>query len=166
MTYFLVFISIIIIQRLSELVISSRNEKYLKSIGAIEIDEGGFKYIFLLHLLFFVSVISEFIMLERGINKFWFILIILFLISQFLRYWAITSLGRRWTTKVLVLKGSNLVNTGPYRYFRHPNYLAVITEIAVIPLIFNCYYTALIFSILNIVLLSRRIKIENRELYN
>ena len=164
MTLFLIIISIVIIQRIIELIISRNNEYYLKSISGMEYDRGGYKYIFSLHFLFFISIISEFLLFDKQLNNYWYLLILLFLIAQFLRYWAIFTLGRRWCTKIIVLPNSGPISTGPYKYMRHPNYLAVIIEIATIPLIFNCYYTAIIFSILNIIMLIRRIKIEDGAL--
>lgn len=164
MIFFLIFISVVIIQRLSELILSSNNENFLKSEGAIEYDKEGYKYIVALHVLFILSIFIEYFLLERKLNNFWIILIIIFLWTQLLRYWAMWSLGNRWCTKILVLQNSELIKSGPYKYLSHPNYLAVILEIAVIPLMFSCYYTALIFSMLNLLVLRRRIKFEERAL--
>ncbi|NIP39569.1 MAG: hypothetical protein GWO07_14705 [Candidatus Dadabacteria bacterium] len=164
MTYFIIFISIIIVQRISELILSKRNENYLKSQGAIENDKGGYKYIILMHNLFFISLIAEFIFIKRRPSEYWIILLIIFICTQGLRYWAIFSLGKRWCTKIFVLSDSDLIKSGPYKYFKHPNYIAVIIELAIIPLLFSCYYTAIIFSILNIIVLRRRIILEEHAL--
>jgi len=164
MTFFIIFLSIIIIQRISELILSKRNENYLISKCAIEYDKEGYKYIVLMHNLFFISVITEFVFLERHINEYWKILLIIFICTQLLRYWAIFSLGKRWNTKILVLENLELVHKGPYRYLKHPNYLAIIIEIAIISLLFSCYYTAVVFSILNLIVLKRRIRIEEEAL--
>ncbi len=160
MIFFITFLLIVIIQRISELILSKRNEDYLKSQGAVEYDTEGYKYIVLMHNLFFVSLIAEFVFLKRGLSPYWHILLIIFICTQLLRYWAIFTLAKRWNTKILVLPDWDLIQTGPYKYFKHPNYIAVILEIAVIPLLFSCYYTALIFSILNLIVLRRRIRIE------
>jgi len=164
MTFFIIFLSIIIIQRISELILSKKNENYLRSRGAVEYDKKGYKYIVLMHNLFFFSVIAEFVFLERQLNEYWQVLLIIFICTQLLRYWAIYSLGKRWNTKVLVLSDTELINSGPYKYIKHPNYMAVIIEIAVIPLLFSCYYTAIVFSILNLIVLKRRIRIEEEAL--
>jgi len=164
MTFFIIFLSIIIIQRISELILSKKNENYLRSRGAVEYDKKGYKYIVLMHNLFFISVITEFLLLERQLNEYWQVLLIIFICTQLLRYWAIYSLGKRWNTKVLVLSDTELINSGPYKYIKHPNYMAVIIEIAVIPLLFSCYYTAIVFSILNLIVLKRRIRIEEEAL--
>jgi methyltransferase len=162
--YFWGFLGFVILQRLIELVIAKRNAKVSFSKDAVEIDAPGYKYIVLMHTLFLISLILEKLIIQPGLNFLWYLFLILFLIAQFLRYWSIVSLGDFWNTRILIVKGSKLVKKGPYKFFAHPNYLAVITEIAVIPLIFSCYITAIVFSILNIFILSRRVKIEDNAL--
>ena len=164
MTFFIIFLSIIIIQRISELILSKRNENYLISKGAIEYDKEGYKYIVLMHNLFFISVITEFVFLERQLNEYWKVLLIIFICTQLLRYWAIFTLGKRWNTKILVLPDIEPIRSGLYKYLKHPNYIAVVIEIAVIPLLFSCYFTAIIFSVLNLLVLNRRIRIEEKAL--
>ncbi|MCI0450469.1 MAG: hypothetical protein L0Y79_11935 [Chlorobi bacterium] len=162
--FFWLFIAFVILQRLAELIIAKRNEKRMLAKGAVEFDRDGYKFIVLMHTLFFLSLLSEKIYFNRGINDYWIILIILFFLAQALRYWAIISLGEFWNTRIIVLKGSELIKKGPYRFLSHPNYMAVITEIAFIPLIFSCYITAIVFSVLNLFAITRRIKIEDAAL--
>ncbi|MDA2918519.1 hypothetical protein MYX76_03315 [Desulfobacterota bacterium AH_259_B03_O07] len=119
-----------------------------------------------MHISFFISLVSEKILLHRELNEYWIVFFFIFLLAQLLRYWSINTLGIFWNTKVLVLPKHELVCNGPYKYIRHPNYIAVISEIAVIPLIFSCYITAAVFSVLNLVLLIRRIQIEEGALRN
>ena len=164
MTFFIIFITVVIVQRICELILSKRNENHLISKGAIEYDKEGYKYIVLMHNLFFISVIIEFVFLERQINEYWKILLIIFICTQLLRYCAIFSLGKRWNTKILVLPNSEPIRSGLYKHLKHPNYIAVVIEIAVIPLLFSCYYTAIAFSILNLIVLKRRIRIEEEAL--
>ena len=87
-----------------------------------------------------------------------------FLLVQPLRYWAIFSLGINWNTRILVVPGSKLVRSGPYRYFPHPNYVVVAVEMLTFPLIFGAWITAIVFSLLNATLLYVRIHTENRAL--
>jgi len=164
MTFFIIFITVVIVQRISELILAKKNERYLKSNGAIEYDKKGYKYIVLMHNLFFISVITEFLFMERQINEYCKILLIIFICTQLLRYWAIFTLGKRWNTKILVLPNTEPIRSGVYKYLKHPNYIAVIIEIAIIPLLFSCYYTAVVFSILNLIVLKRRIRIEEEAL--
>ena len=164
MTFFIIFITVVIVQRISELILAKKNENYLRCRGAVEYDKWGYKYIVLMHILFFISVITEFVFLGRQLNEYWKVLLIIFICTQLLRYWAIFTLGRRWNIKILVLPNSEPIRSGVYKYLKHPNYIAVIIEIAVIPLLLSCYYTAIVFSILNLIVLKRRIRIEEKAL--
>jgi methyltransferase len=162
--FFWVFIGFLIIQRLGELVIAKRNEKRMFARGAVEYDRSGYKYIVMMHTLFFLSLMSEYQFFSKELNPYWWILLPIFLITQVARYWAISSLGEYWNTRIIVLKGSPLIKKGPYKFLKHPNYIVVGIELAVIPLIFSCYFTAIFFTILNIILLNRRIRIESRAI--
>jgi methyltransferase len=87
-----------------------------------------------------------------------------FLILQGARLWVLVSLGRYWTTRVITVPGAPLVRRGPYRYFRHPNYLVVVAEIAVLPIAFGAWVVAVVFSALNAALLAWRISLEDQAL--
>lgn len=154
----------LIMQRVLELLWARKNERIVKAKGAVEYDRVGYKYIVLLHVLFFISLLFEKILFHREPNQFWYLFLAVFMCAQLLRYWAIYSLGYFWNTKILVIPGAKLVDKGPYIYLNHPNYLAVIIELAIIPVIFSCYYTSLFFTILNILVIKRRIKIEETAL--
>lgn len=159
-----IFIAILITQRVFELSIARHHEKILLSRGAVEVDRRGYRCIVLMHSSWFASTISEFVLLRRSLNPYWMALLVIFVAAQILRYWAITSLGIYWNTKILIAPNRQLIRKGPYRFIRHPNYLAVITEIAAVPLIFSCYITAIMFTLLNAVVLRRRIRLETRAL--
>lgn len=164
MSTFWIFLAVLIVQRIFELLLAKRNERVVRAKGAIEYDKKGYKAIVLMHIFFFISLISEYIFLDKTINHFWAPLLILFLIAQILRYWAISTLGYNWNTKILVTPNTSPMRDGPYKYMNHPNYLAVVIEIAAVPLIFSCYITSVIFSVLNLLLLKRRIHIEEKAL--
>ena len=161
---FVIFYIFLAFQRQIELFVAKRNEQIVRKEGAVEYDREGYKYIVLLHVGFFISFLLEKMLFGRDLNSYSAALFAVFIITQLLRYWAIASLGKYWNTRILVVPGVNLVSKGPYKYIKHPNYLAVIIEIAVIPLIFSCYITAIVFSILNLVTLRRRITIEENAL--
>jgi methyltransferase len=91
-------------------------------------------------------------------------LLLLFVVLQLGRVWVIRTLGPRWTTRIIILPGAPLVASGPYRFVSHPNYLIVIGEIAVLPLVFGLWKVALVFSLLNAVVLAIRIRAEERAL--
>lgn len=162
--YFYLLIGFVIFQRLIELVIAKKNEKKSFSAGGVEYDKKGYIVIVFMHIFFFISLIAEYFYFHRALNKYWIIFLILFIAAQGLRYWSIISLGSMWNTRIIIVPGSRLVNYGPYKYFKHPNYMAVITELAVIPFMFSCFITAVVFSSINLLLLKRRIGIEENAI--
>jgi methyltransferase len=133
-------------------------------MGAIEYDRPAYKYIVIMHSFFILSLVSEYYFLHRVLNYYWPLFLGMFIAAQALRYWVISTLGVYWNTRIIILKGSKLIKKGPFMHFKHPNYAAVTTEIAVIPLMFSCFYTAIIYSIINIFVLKRRIAIEETKL--
>jgi len=159
---FILFMSFLIAQRQFELYISSRNAKWLVQNGAIEYGRRHYPFIVVMHTLFVISLIAEYIW--RGNNVVNYYLLILFFILIGIKTIVISTLGRYWNTRIYKIPGSEPVATGIYKYVKHPNYIIVICEIAVIPLTFHLYYTALIFSILNAIMLSIRIRKENEIL--
>lgn len=161
---FLLLIILLAFQRISELLIARRNERIAHSRGALEYDRDGYKVIVLMHVLFFIAFIVEYYFLKRSLSPLWPILLTALALIEVLRYWAIFSLGTYWNTKILVIPGVELIRKGPYKYLSHPNYLAVVLEILVVPLIFSCYITSFVFTILNLFVLRRRIRIEEKAL--
>ena len=158
--YFIIFIVFLITQRFTELYISRRNEKWLLSQGAIEYGREHYPYIVALHTLFIVSLIMEYYL--SGGKQISYIFALLFILLLTFKYWVLSSLGYYWNTRIYRIPSAVPVRKGPYKFFKHPNYVDVVLEIAIIPLVFHLYYTALIFSVLNAVLLSVRIRVENR----
>ncbi|MFF2450010.1 isoprenylcysteine carboxyl methyltransferase family protein [Neobacillus sp. NPDC058068] len=161
---FVILIVFISFQRVVELFIARNNEKWMKRQGAIEFGNKHYKYMVFMHLLFFVALSTEKILLNRGLSPVWPIFLTVFILAQFLRGWAISSLGKYWNTKILVLKHAQVVRKGPYRFLKHPNYFVVTTELLIVPLLFNAFYTALLFTILNFMILSIRIPEEEKAL--
>lgn len=161
---FTVLIGIVIIQRLVELIVARRNEKWMKAQGAFEAGTSHYPYMIMLHTSFFISLISEVVILDRSLSPFWVPLLGIFLLAQVLRVWCLASLGKFWNTKIIILPGAEVVQKGPYKLIRHPNYVIVCTEILVLPLLFQAYFTAILFTLLNIVILSIRIPAEERAL--
>ena len=161
---FYIIITIVIIQRLVELIIAKRNEKWMRSQGAFEAGAGHYPIMVSMHMAFFVSLILEVLVIERSLSSLWIPLLTLFLIAQIARVWCLTSLGKFWNTKIIILPGANVVKKGPYQFVRHPNYVIVATELLVLPLLFSAYFTAIVFSVLNLWMLSVRIPIEEKAL--
>jgi len=141
--------SFIIIQRLSELVLARRNYKWAVAQGGKEYGAEHYWLFFVLHTLWIASFNLEWFLRKPVMPEIWPFLLALILAAQLLRYWTITALGRQWNTRIVVIDSQPLLRTGPYRFFKHPNYLAVVLEIAVIPSFIGAWYTAIIFSIFN-----------------
>lgn len=143
-----------------ELLISKRNEKWLRERGAIEYGRSHYSYIVLLHAMFFISIFVEnSASTEKSFEPVFLIAYVLLVIAKI---WVIATLGNYWCTRILRVPNFSPIRKGPYKFFRHPNYFIVIAEIAIIPLVFHLYYTALIFSFLNAVMLFIRIREENK----
>jgi methyltransferase len=144
------------------LILSKRNEKWLLENGAIEYGNKHYPFIVALHVLFILSVIFEYSIQSNPSLS----LIMLFFFFSLLIFktWVILSLGKFWNTRIYRIPNAPLIKKGPYQFFKHPNYMIVIAEIAVIPLIFHLYYTAIAFSILNLMMLFVRIREENKVL--
>jgi methyltransferase len=162
--FFSILFSLIVVQRMIELWIAKKNERWMTEKGAYEVGRSHYKYIVILHVMFFVSLLIEVQTLQRDLANWWLIPFVFFLMAQLLRIWSIKSLGRYWNTRIIILPGANVVEKGPYRFMRHPNYVIVITEILTIPLIFQAYLTATLFTLLNALVLSIRISMEERAL--
>jgi methyltransferase len=160
---FILFISFLILLRIAELILSHRNEKWLLKNGAVEYGKAHYPFIVILHVLFIISLIAEYAIVRPTSYSSFFLIAYVLLIL--LKVWVIASLGKFWNTKIYRAPSFPLVNKGPYKHIKHPNYLIVIGEIAIIPLIFNLYYTAAVFTILNLLMLSVRIKEENKALH-
>ena len=146
-------------QRIAELALSQRNTRRLLARGAYEVAPEHYPFLVLLH--------------SSWLAVLWFfgpgppihlVPLALFLILQLARVWVIATLGERWTTRIIILPGAPLITSGPYRWVNHPNYLIVIGEFAVLPLVFGLPAVAIVFSLLNAAILFVRIRAENRAL--
>lgn len=153
-------LSFVAAQRFGELVWAGRNTKRLRRQGAIEADHTGYPLLVILHAGWLGAMA---LLVPAAAAPRW-PLLALFGMLQLLRLWVIVSLGRFWTTRILTLPGAPLVKTGPYRWLRHPNYLIVGAEIALLPLAFGAVAIAALFSAASLLLIGRRIRIEERLL--
>ena len=146
-------------QRLVELCFAQFNAGRLRAQGGVEFGAAHYPLMIALHgsWLLGLWLLGN----SRPINAFW---LMVFALLQVGRLWVIASLGRRWTTRVIVLRGAMPVRRGPYRWFKHPNYLIVALEVAVVPLALGLPLFAFVFSIANAALLVYRIRIENEAL--
>jgi methyltransferase len=162
---YLALLILLALERLVELVISRRNEAWVKSQGGREFGRRHFGVMKALHTAFLISCAAEVVFLGRPfLPKLGVVMIALLLFAQALRYWSVLTLGRHWNVRVFVVPGEPPVTGGPYRYLRHPNYLAVILEGLAVPLIHSAWITATAFTLLNSLLLAERIRCEEKAL--
>jgi methyltransferase len=163
-TALVLFLVVLAVQRLAELLWSARNERRLAARGGREQGAGHFPLLVLVHVLFPVLLVAEVLSLGARPGPLWPLWLALWLVAQALRYAAVRALGERWTVRVWVLPGAPLVRSGPYRFLRHPNYVAVVLELLAAPLMFGAWRTALVISALNALALATRIRAEERAL--
>ncbi|HET9945752.1 MAG TPA: isoprenylcysteine carboxylmethyltransferase family protein [Actinomycetes bacterium] len=152
-------------ERLAELVVSARHIKAAKAAGGVERGLGHYPVMVVLHTGLLVGAVVEVAVADRPFLP-WlgWPMLALALASQALRWWCITALGPAWSTRVVIVPGAQLVRSGPYRFLRHPNYLAVVVEGFALPLVHTAWVTALVFTVANGALLRTRIRCENEAL--
>ncbi|HVC52054.1 MAG TPA: isoprenylcysteine carboxylmethyltransferase family protein [Stellaceae bacterium] len=160
MSVFVAVLAAVAVQRGGELALAEANTRRLRACGAHEVDPGGYKWFVLLHAGWLVALAAT---VPPSASPVWPWLAV-YAALQLGRVWVIATLGRRWTTRVIVLPGAPLMQGGPYRLLRHPNYAIVAGEIAVLPLAFGAVGVALSFSLGNLLLTVRRIMIEDQAL--
>ena len=152
-------LGLVTLQRLVELRLAESNSRRLVSNGAVEFGRGHYPFIVALHMIWLAAL--WWWAPGRPISS---PLLALFILLQLGRVWVIRTLGERWTTRIIVKPGAPLVRSGPYRLLNHPNYLIVTLEIAVLPMLFGLWQMAIVFSLLNAVVLAVRIRAENGAL--
>lgn len=158
-------VALVALGRLAELRIAERHRRTLLARGGVEAAPGHYRWMVLLHTAFLVACPLEVWLLDRPlIPGLAALALTVLVLAVALRWWVIATLGERWTTRIVCLPGVPPVTGGPYRYLRHPNYLAVIAEIAALPLVHTAWLTAAVFSLLNGWLLRVRIRAEEAAL--
>ncbi|MEZ0493076.1 isoprenylcysteine carboxyl methyltransferase family protein [Kineococcus sp. TBRC 1896] len=163
---FVVLVLATALERLAELVVSTRNARWSFARGGVETGRGHFGPMVALHTGLLVACLVEAGVADRPVLPALAApMLVLVLASQGLRWWCIATLGPRWNTRVIVVPGLALVARGPYRWFTHPNYVAVVVEGFALPLVGSCWWTAAAFTVLNaVLLLGFRLPAENRAL--
>lgn len=163
---FLFILAAVGIQRLLELRKSNKHVKALLKKGGVEHASGHYVFMVLVHFTWFISMLAEVFVLGRDFHWPLFTVgALLALVGNTLRFLSMKELGPYWNVRIVTIPGARLVNTGVYRYFRHPIYVGVVLEIAGIPLLHSAYFTAAIFTALNALVLRVRIREEERALY-
>jgi methyltransferase len=159
-TPYALLIAAVALERLAELVVSRRNLAWALRHGGREYGFGHYPFMVVLHTGLLVACLVEAAHREFIPALGWSMFVVVVL-AQALRWWCITTLGPRWNTRIVVIPGLPLVDRGPYRWLPHPNYVAVVLEGIALPLVHTAWVTAVIFTVLNAVLLRVRISSEN-----
>jgi methyltransferase len=159
------FIALTGLERVAEMIISKRNAAWSFERGGVEYGRGHFPFMVVLHTGFLFGCVAEAWFLERPfIPVLGALMLALAVVGQGIRWWVIGTLGPRWNTRVIVVPGLEPIRRGPYRWLRHPNYVAVVIEGVALPLMHSAWITAAVFTVLNAGLLWVRIRCENRAL--
>jgi methyltransferase len=165
LTAFTVLVALVGVERLAELVVSKRNASWSLARGGVETGFGHYPFMVVLHTGLLVGALVEAWVVRPSVpSVLAWVFVVLVLLSQGLRWWCITTLGSRWNTRVIIVPGLAPVTGGPYRWLRHPNYVAVVVEGVALPLVHLSWVTALVFTVLNAFLLRVRIRVEDEAL--
>ncbi|SEM54283.1 isoprenylcysteine carboxyl methyltransferase family protein [Nonomuraea pusilla] len=165
MAAYLVLIGLVVLERLAELAVARRNLAWSRARGGVEHGRGHYPLIVAAHVALLAAAPAEVWLLGRPfVPALGWPMLAAVLLAQGLRWWCIATLGRQWNTRVVVVPGLPRVTGGPYRWLRHPNYLAVVVEGFALPLVHTAWITALAFTAANAALLAVRTRVEDRAL--
>lgn len=163
--WYAVLLGLVVLERIAELGLSTRHAAWAMERGGVETGRGHYPPMVVLHTALLVGCLAEAHLADRAFHPWlgWPMLAVVVL-AQGLRWWCILTLGRQWNTRVIVVPGLPLVRRGPYRFLRHPNYVAVVAEGVALPLVHTSWVTAVVFTGLNAWLLTVRIRTEDAAL--
>jgi len=161
---YLAFLGMLALERGAELVVSSRHARRLLARGGVEAGRRHYPLMVIFHVAFLLACALEAVLHPEPPPAIALLALAGAVAAQGLRWWSVAALGKRWSTRVIVLPEEPPVTRGPYRYLRHPNYLAIVLEMALVPLAFGSWRSAVAFSAGNATLLALRIRVEERAL--
>lgn len=165
MPWYTLLILAVAAERVAELGVARRNRAWTLARAGVEHGRGHYPVMVALHTGLLACCLLEPVLADRPfLPALGWPMLALAAGSQALRWWCITTLGPYWNTRVIVVPGARLVGVGPYRFLRHPNYLAVVVEVAALPLVHSAWLTATVFTVANAMLLTVRIRCENAAL--
>jgi methyltransferase len=163
--WFTILIALVGVERLAEMVVARRNAAWSFARGGIETGRGHWPWMVLLHTGLLVGCLVEVWVADRPfIPALGLTMLVLVVAAQALRWWCIATLGPQWNARVIVVPGARRVTSGPYRWMSHPNYVAVVVEGVALPLVHTAWVTALVFTLLNAVVLTVRLRDESAAL--
>jgi len=157
----LALLAYVIAERLLELVIARRNTARLLARRAVEVGADHYPLMIALHVSWLAAIVAWVAITAPEVHT---PLLIVYVLLQGLRFWVMGTLGPYWTTRIITLPDAPLITGGPYRFLRHPNYVVVTLEVALLPLVFGAWHIAAVFTVLNALMLRTRIKAENAAL--
>jgi methyltransferase len=164
-TAYLALLAALAAERFVELMLSRRHAAWAHARGGFEVGRGHFRLMALLHTGLLLGCAAEVLLLGRPFKPVLAApMLVLVVLAQALRYWAVATLGPLWNVRVIVVPGTAAVDRGPYRLVRHPNYVAVVVEGITVPMLYGSWITALAFTVLNAALLVVRIRCEEGAL--
>jgi methyltransferase len=165
MIWYVVLVAAVGAERMVELVVAERNRRWSAERGGTEYGSRHYPVMVILHTGLLAGCLLETIVLHRPfLPALGIPMLALVVAAQVLRWWCITTLGRQWNTRVIVVPGASRITGGPYRLLPHPNYVAVIVEGFALPLVHGAWITAVVFTVLNAALLKTRLEVENSAL--
>lgn len=163
--WYAVLVGLVALERVAELVVSTRNARWAFARGGVESGRGHFPAMVALHTGFLIACLAEVVAGRRDfVPALGWPMLGLAIGSQALRWWCIKTLGPQWNTRVIVVPGLRRVTAGPYRFMAHPNYVAVVVEGIALPLVHSAWWTAIGFTALNALVLRARLRAENAAL--
>lgn len=158
-------IAAVAVERVAELIVARRHTRWAKAVGGVEYGRGHYPAMVCVHVGLLLGIPLEVALAGRPfVPAVGWTALSVAVAAQALRWWCVRSLGRRWNTRVIVVPGLPLVHRGPYRWFKHPNYMVVVAEGTALPLVHSAWCTALLFTAANTAVLSARLRVENRAL--
>jgi methyltransferase len=163
MIWYTLLLAAVAAERIAELVVSQRNLAWSRARGGVEFGAGHYPYMVVLHVGLLAGCLAEAFYRSFLPALGWPMLAVV-LAAQGLRWWCIATLGRQWNTRVIVIPDASRITGGPYRFVPHPNYVAVVIEGVALPLVHTAWITALVFTVLNALLLRARIRVEDAAL--
>lgn len=165
MSWYTLLILAVATERVAELVVARRNAAWSFAQAGVEYGRGHYPVMVTLHTALLAWCLLEPVFAHRPfLSALGWPMLTFVVLAQAMRWWCITTLGRHWNTRVIVVPGTRLIAAGPYRFLRHPNYVAVAVEIAALPLVHSAWLTAAAFTTANAALLTVRIRCENAAL--
>lgn len=160
-----ILVCLVIGERIAELVVSERHARWMLAHGGLEHGRAHYPPMVALHTALLAGCLLEPVVASRPfVPALGLPMLVVVVLAQTLRWWSIRSLGVRWSTRVIVVPGEARVVRGPYRFFPHPNYVAVVAEGIALPLVHTAWVTAIVFTVLNAALLAVRISVEDHAL--